>query len=302
MCIFQPMPPKRREPRVPTQVVRLEAFDVHGHHGKSAFDYTKFFRFIANIDPILRRETVAGRVIAVPIMNEEDGMFTFVAYEGQPGAPFLMFDLESDSEEVGSVPRGKLLASRTIGIINPTSRRAVVQFVFAGVRAPQISTLFEKLAQANGSDFVGSSLEFAIRPGETFRQELAALELIKSAELRLTKPNYEWTDYPDALSNLAGDSGSQSIEVSVSAPRNEGLSKSKGIVRVIRGLVSGENRSILKSASVKGIKQGEAVVTEVNLKRHNQAKTVAVPKSTDGLPSVPALVEESKTFLQDSGN
>ena len=121
------MPPKRREPKIPTQVVRLEAFDVHGHSASGPFDYLGFFRFIAAIPSVQRRDSVAGRVIAVPIMNEErDGLFTFVAYEGQPGAPFLMFDLESDSEEVGNVPRGKLLASRTVGVINPKTRRPVI--------------------------------------------------------------------------------------------------------------------------------------------------------------------------------
>jgi len=295
------MPRKRREPKPPTAVLRLEAFDMHGHLGNQPFDYTGFFRYLAGLDPKKRRERVAKRVIAVPKLDEKDELFRFVAYEGQPGSPYLMFDLDSDSEEVGSVPAGKLLATRTIGVLDPRSRRAVIQFVYSGVRAAQMGTLFEKLAQASASPFRGASFEFAQRAGDSFRKQVASLETIKSAEMQLTRPNYDWNDYTDALTDLAGKSGARNIDVAASAPRDESLAKNSGLVQIIRRLSSGEGTSILKKAVVKGVKEGEDTVTEVKLSRHIESKTVAVTKAADGAPNVDQVLNEATGFLRTSG-
>ncbi len=67
-----------------------------------------------------------------------------------------------------------MIATRTVGLIDPISRRAIVQYVHTGVRAAQISTLFEKLAHTRSETFKGVTLEFAPLPGPTFEKEIAS--------------------------------------------------------------------------------------------------------------------------------
>lgn len=292
------MPRKPKEPRPPTAIVRLEAFDMHGHFGGKPFDYQKFFQGLAQLNPKSRRDQVAKKIIAMPTLESDKGLFTFVAYEGQQGAPYLMFNLEDDKEELGRVPTGRVLATRTIGVIDPTRRLAVIQYVFGGVKASQIAILFEKLAETNNFGYRGAEFEFTIRAGESFRAQVAALDVVKFAELRVTRPNADWNDYDELLTDLGAESGASGIDISASAPREEGLSKTKGIVNLIKRLTSGAGTSIVQKAVLKGFRADDLAPSEVKLSRHSEAKTATVAKAPDGAPDTSGVQEQATEFLR----
>jgi hypothetical protein len=291
------MPPKVRSIVVPTKTIRLEAFDIHGHNGSQPFDYTDFFRFIARLDNERRREQVADRIIALPNFRESKGLFYFSAYAGSSESSFLVLDLREGSEEVRQLEAGKLLATRTVGVIDPIRRIAVVQYVHAGVRAQQIAALFEKLAHIESRDFKGATLEFALRVGEEFRKQVMALDRIKAVSMTLTRPNKDWTDYAQNLTDMASDSNAHNLSLTAAASRNNSLSKSRGAVRVLRELIAGTQRSILKSASVKGTNSDEE---SIELKLNKQIENKAVKVETEnGLPSPAAVSNAATDFLNN---
>jgi hypothetical protein len=193
-----------KAPAIPTKAVRLEAFDIQGHNGNAPLDYAAFFAFIAEQDSKSRRESVGDRFIAVPHFSRNDeGLYSFISYAGTTETSFLVLDLEEETEEVRHIERGKIIATRTVGVIDPSTRRAIVQCVHTGVRAPQIAALFQKLANSRSDGFKDATLEFAPLPGRTFRQELAAMERIQSASVTLTRPNFDWNDFSTAANSLA---------------------------------------------------------------------------------------------------
>lgn len=290
------MPSTTRASAHPTKAVRLEAFDIQGHNGSGPLDYASFFSFIAAQNPNLRRERIADRLIAVPSFVEIDGRYSFVAYAGSSETSFLVLDLASDTEEIRHIEDGKVIATRTVGTIDPLARRAVIQYVHTGVRAAQVAALFEKLAHTRSTEFEGATLEFAPRAGRTFKQQIVAMERIQSASVTLTRPNYDWTDYSNAINELAGDSEAHNIEVAASAPRNGTLSKSKGVVQVINKLVDG-TRSIIKSAVIKGLREGDSAPITLNLNKHIESRMAKVPLSSEGLPSTPDIVKAAIDFM-----
>lgn len=292
--------PKRAAKKIPTRAVRLEIFDIHGHNAKGALDYPTFFAELAGLASKQRRVQVANRVIAVPVLTQKDGIYTFNAYIGSPDTSFLVLDLNSDTEEVRQLSRGELLATRTVGTIDPVKRTAVIQYVHEGVRAAQIAVLFEKVAHLLLPAFALGTLEFTLRAGPAFRQQINALNRIHSATLTLTRPNLDWTDYSDVVNGIAGDSNARNIQVAASAPRDESLKKQTGLVRLIKELSKPNARSIMKSATVKGTSEATGQPVEVKLQKNIQSEQVRVPIER-GLPD-PVAVQNAATNVLGSLN
>jgi hypothetical protein len=291
-----------KTPATPNKAVRLEAFDIQGHNGAEPFDYVAFFDFIAQQDSKTRRETVADRFIAVPNFTKYEGQYAFVAYAGSTDRSFLVLDLEEETEEVRQIESGKVIATRTVGLIDPVARRVIVQYVHTGVRAAQIATLFEKLARIRSKEFEGATLEFAPTPGRTFRQELAAMKRIQSASVTLTRPNIDWNDFSNAANSLAEDTNAHNITVSAVAGRNQSLSKAKGLIHTITEVISQVEdgaKSILKAVVIKGMRDDESALTTLNLTKHIDARMVKVPLESDGLPNPGAVTEASLAFMND---
>jgi hypothetical protein len=191
-----------------------------------------------------------------------------------------------------------VIATRTVGLIDPVARRVIVQYVHTGVRAAQIATLFEKLARTRSESFEGATLEFA----PTFRQELAAMNRIQFASVTLTRPNIDWNDFSNAANSLAEDTNAHNITVTATAGRNQSLSKTKGLIQTITEVVSKVEdgaKSILKAVVIKGMRDDESALTTLNLTKHIDARIVKVPLESDGLPNPGAVTKASLAFMND---
>jgi hypothetical protein len=278
--------------------VRLEVFDIQGHNGSQPLDYPAFFRALSEIPARQRREQVADEIVAIPKFSESDGVFDFAAYVGSSNTAFLVLDLERDIEEVRHVSEGQVIATRTVGTIDPVRRIAIVQYVHRGVRAPQIAALLEKLAHSNLVQFQGVTLEFALRAGKRFREQLATLDRIQSASLTITRPNIDWTDFSDSMNDFAGNSNAHNLELSASAPRNESLRKTTGVIRLITELSKPNARSTMKAAKVKGTSAETGEPKEVNLNKSIEGRNVKV--TLDGaLPDPTAVTNAARATLED---
>jgi hypothetical protein len=281
--------------------VKLELFSVHGHEGDRPVDYLELFRAVARMGPRTRTETVADRVAAIPSFREEEGKFFFTAYTGSAEATFLVLDLEASTEEERSLETGKVVVRRTLGVIDPARREAVVQFVHHGLRSHQIAQLLERFArQADPAQFRDLALEFAPVPGASFLEELRGFSRIQSAMLRLARPNYDWEDYGQTLETLGQESGARNLEVAAVANRNGSLSKQNGLVGLMKDLVQ-RGRSIIKGASVTGSRGDHVALVTLNLTNHIEAINAEVPTGATGQPVEAQVRQIAAQFLGSRG-
>jgi hypothetical protein len=285
--------------RVPTRRIKLEVFNMHAHRGSNPVNYSDLLNDFSKLPAALRFERIADRIIVVQsFIRQENGSFFFRAYSGSPGSKFLLLEPEQFLESVASLQGGRFIAAKTLGVIEPDRREAIIQYVHGGVTAMQVSALIEKVLRAEYPDrWKDLTFEFAYIPGASFRDELARFERIQSASVKLTRPNPDWTDYSDKLLGLGDDSGARDISVSATAPRNGTLAREHGVIRIISGLMA-QAKSILKSASVTGVFGDDDELISINLKTHAEAKFVRLPADAS-IVNDADLTAELNRFLEE---
>lgn len=291
--------PRTREPRIPTKKVKLELFSIHGHVDNEPVDYVELFRFLSSLTPEQCTEAVGDRFARVLFTQAGDGIYYFAAYSGSSEATFLVLDLAASTEEERGLERGKVVVRKTLGLIDPRRREAVVQLVHNGVRAGQIAQLIERFAQRTDQErYRDLSVEFTPIPGESFLQELEQFQRIHATRIRLARPNYDWEEYGETLEALGQDSNAKNLEVAATANRNGSLSKDDGLVGLLKDLVQ-RGRSIIKGASVRGIMDGQPGPITLDLNRHIESRTANVPVSATGQPSEAEVRELARGLLTD---
>ncbi|MBN9658392.1 MAG: hypothetical protein J0H49_09445 [Acidobacteria bacterium] len=283
----------------PTKKVKLEAFAIHGHLGNVPVDYEALFSAIADMDPVERKDQVGDRVTVLPVFRREDDRYYFAAHVGTADASFLLLDLRAGTEEERALEPGKIVTRKTLGLVDPRKRVAVVQFVQQGARAGQIAMLLEKLARRiNPVEYAELSLEFTPVPAEEFLEALAEFDTIKSASMRFARPNYDWEDYGATFQTLGQESGASALEVQASARRNGSLNKDGGIIGLLRDVVR-KGRSMLKTATVTGNTASAAGLVTLRLDKHIETKQAEVPSTSSGQPAEAEVHKLAKQFLEE---
>lgn len=285
--------------KVPLKRVKVEMFSIHGHTAQGAVDYGALFAFLGQLPRRSLTIPVLDRFMAVVPLAREGSLFSFAAYSGFTDTNFLVFDLDSTTEEVRGLEPGKAVAQKTLCVIDVDRREAAIQFVYHGPRAGQIALLFEQVARAQAPEmFPQLSLEFAPVPGGEFVEQIQKFTRIQSAHLKLTRPNYDWEDYGNALTTLGQESGARNLEVIATANRNGTLRKNEGVVGLIQDLV-GRSRSIVKAASVIGSREADGGLISLNLERHIESIKVDIPVGENKQPKQGELQQAMTNILSE---
>jgi hypothetical protein len=289
--------PKIQNP--PVKRVKLEAFSIHGHVGDLPADYAALFKVISEMEPARRKEQVGDRVTAIPEFRSEDGRYFFAAHVGTADASFSLLDLNAATVEERPLEPGKIVTRKTLGIIDPAKRVAVVQFVQNGARAGQIALLIEKLArQISPEQFAELSLEFTPVLAEEFLKALDEFNTIKSASVRFARPNYDWEEYGETFQALGKDSRANTLEVAANARRNDSLSKNEGIIGLLKDTVQ-KGRSMIKAATVVGSTSEAAGPVKLKLDKHIETKQIEVPTTDSGQPDESETHKYAAQFLDE---
>jgi hypothetical protein len=291
--------PRLQKPKIPTKKVKVELYSIHGHIADQPVDYVKLISFVSSLDANARTEIFGERFTRIHLAPDEGERFFFAAYTGSSDATFLVLDLEASTEEERGLETGKVIVRKTLGLIDPERREAVVQLVHNGIRASQIAPFIERIARrASPQLYDRLSLELAPIAGASFLEELEEFEKIQAARMRLSRPNYDWEEYGETLEALGQDSGAKNLEVAAVANRNGTLNKDSGIIGLLKDLIR-RSRSIIKSASVRGLLADQSGLITLNLDRHIEARTVEVPVSSTGQPLQAAIRDLSVQFIND---
>lgn len=113
---------------------------------------------------------------------------------------------------------------------------------------------------------------------------LAALDRfgrIRLANMKVARPNFDWTDNYEGLNQVGADSNGRTVDLSVIAHRNDSLAKDRGIVQYIRDMIANKVTS-LKGASVEGVRQGEQADTRISLANYVVHQKTSVKVDVNG--------------------
>lgn len=94
-----------------------------------------------------------------------------------------------------------------------------------------IDKFYDSELETTDRDPITVSLE--AEPGAEFIERLKNLDKIKSATVRVVRPNPGWKDLDSELSEMANDSDAHKAEITMGARRNESLDTRKGILKWI---------------------------------------------------------------------
>jgi hypothetical protein len=256
-------------------------FSIHAHLGESPVNYTDLFAAFAAVPPAERQETIGGRLLAIPKFEAHSGKYVFVAYSGHTDQSLLLFDAQTQQEDVQLLTDGQVVAKKTHGVIDPSRRETIVEYSRFGAKADQIAELVEKVVRRQ-AEYARLELLFNMTPAAAFVAAIDSFQRIQSARLKLARPNFDWTDFSTGLTTLADESGAGTIQLDAAARRTQSLSKDYGIVKVIKALVGGP-LSIFRGAWITGERSDGSGLTTLNLNRFIESKRVSFETSQDGL-------------------
>jgi hypothetical protein len=244
-------------------------FSIHAHLGESPVNYTDLFAAFAAVPPAERQETIGGRLLAIPKFEAHSGKYVFVAYSGHTDQSLLLFDAQTQQEDVQLLTDGQVVAKKTHGVIDPSRRETIVEYSRFGAKADQIAELVEKVVRRQ-AEYARLELLFNMTPAAAFVAAIDSFQRIQSARLKLARPT------------LADESGAGTIQLDAAARRTQSLSKDYGIVKVIKALVGGP-LSIFRGAWITGERSDGSGLTTLNLNRFIESKRVSFETSQDGL-------------------
>ena len=276
----------------------LNAYFLHGHVGTAPVeDYAKLFKVLDGIDPKERIRINEGRVLAVRQTYVSKTKFAFDVSEGDLGISPIIFNTLSQEERIEQLEKGEVIVTKTHGAVDFSTRNVVIEYNHRGAKADDIFDYFTELLLKHTA-LAELNLELVPVPGTGFIEAVESLKRIRAAEVRIVKPNIDWTDAEDALTDLAGDSGAQNIDLQLSAPRNGSLERDSGIIKTLKETAQ-KGLKIFKKAVIRGNMNDAKVEEAVSLEHYQDNRKKRYRKSSDGHIDSGQIQAEITSYIGD---
>lgn len=287
-----------------TRTVRLYA--MHARADGKLLDYSKFFENLSQLnatDSIV--ELTQELTMAVDASSLVESTFSARIILGKPGDVPLYFDYRTGNTESGVTPEGKWLAQVSRIVVDSSQTRLVaLESNNAGVSATRLSRYFEKIA-IDKSWATRINFELTPVPSQSLLDDIDSLVRIREAAAVVSRPNFDWSDFGDDLSQLASESGGQEAQASVKAARGESLKKDEGIVETIKNSLQAVTPHV-KSFKIWGKKQGSEKEEIISSEMHQERRHVTIPPDSDPstmdnliISSATALIDETRSRMDD---
>lgn len=260
---------------------RLDVYTLHAHVDREPPDYVDLFRRLADLPAESRSIVDSDRLVALPHFDVEDDVASIIAVEGPVGVTPLIYNLERQTERAQPLQPGDVVVNRTHARINLESRRVLVEYNQRGAKAADIAATLQRSGRRIDAF---KKLQLSLVPviGEDFAEALDGFERIRTARVRLSRPNFDWDDWVDPLTDAAGDSDAAAANVEFSAPRNGSLSKTAGIVRFLKRATGRAGPSPIESASVSGRRAEDDADVTISSRGFVVQRRVTIPRAPDG--------------------
>lgn len=284
-----------------TRVIKLHA--MHMRSSGEPIVYRDFFEYLTHLPSSSTIVSVSPDLnFAIERCQISGDTFTATIIAGSPDEVPLYFDYTTGLVEEGATPEGKWLAkvTRILVVTDPDARSIAIESSRTGVTSARLEKYFRRLAAESGwSDDL--LVDLPPIPSPSLAEEIEKFTRIREAAAIITRPNYDWSDMKNKLSNLADESNGHSAEAVVKAERKGSLSKARGIVGLIRDSLRESNPSI-RSFRLTGNQEGSKKEITVSSEKH-QARAFYDSNTSDSPSEVDAkmftaarrLVEERPT-------
>lgn len=281
---------------------KLEVFALHCHlENNKTPNYRDFFQRISQARGRTRQVQYPEKLIALPVMRlQGSNIVELIAYEGPLGVSPLIFNASTEQERIARLEASAVVATRTHAVIDIHRREAVVEYNQRGAKARDIADVLETAARTLK---LGAQPAVELSPvaDESFLKAIDRFGVIKVADLRVARPNMDWTDNYNHLTSVADESNARTIDISVSAHRNDSLARDGGVMHFIRQMVAAP-QSALKGARVVGIRTGEEAQTTVSLGNYVQHQKVHVRVDENGHIVTEDILAKMNAFLRARRN
>lgn len=284
---------------MPSRTIKL--FAIHGRANGNNLNYREFFDWIADLPVDASRVAVFDDLVFVlERVHEERKRFALEFISGDPSEHPLTFNETTGQIDRGEVESDTWPARQTRVVVDATKRVMALESRHTGVSAKNLEIYFERLARSGGfaQDLM---IQFAPIQTESFEQELKKYGRIREATIVIRRPNYDWDDARDPLTDLAGESNGARAEVTIAAGRGGALSTDDGIVEVIRRHARRALTSVVR-ANIKGFKFGEDAETTLSTEQHQVKRGVRLPKRSTPEQVSEQVVDGAIDLIEESGS
>jgi hypothetical protein len=243
-----------------------------------------------------RLEVNQGLVLAIAAASRHDsGVWHFRFISGDPTEIPLVY-VEATGETVAEEPvDGRWRATPTRVSIDPTRRLLAVELRRAGVGATNLERYMTRLAKREGFH-ERLSLEMNPLPSPSFEDEIDDLARIREASIIVRRPNTDWDDADDILSDLADASAAHKASVTVNAARGESLSASRGVMSLVREHLRRPLTNV-SNVRVTGTPTGSSRERTVSLEKHQFQGQADVPPQASLREEDSSLFDAQKELL-----
>jgi hypothetical protein len=275
---------------------KLEVFVVQGHLPDEAVDYKSVFQYLETLPATQRSSRLGGKLVALRNFELKGNRVRIVAYEGPIGQNPLIYNDATAEERVEQLRHDEVIATKTHALLDLPSRTMVVEYNQRGAKAREIIGLCRELARRRWD-----ALDLSLVPvvEASFVEALDRFRIIKTASVRIARPNQDWTnDLDNLMAQMAADSNARSSEVTLSAPRNGSLSRIRGLIAYLKEMVLGQAVSV-QAAKITGIREGESENTSISLNNYVQKQVVNIPRDVTGHADEEAVEVKIAEFLSN---
>lgn len=261
-------------------------------------DYDAIFTRLRAVDRKDRLAELGHRRIFISDLtrNESGVVIRFLSI--QPDTDFTTFDEVDFSTSDQSLPRNKRFAVASHAYFVFGTRRLIFEYVRSGPKAEEALAAIQSVMRGQVKGYRQFRLSATPVIEERFIQDVNRFERIRVVSIDVSEPNAAWTDWDDPLHDLGEESGAGRVTLEATAARGDGLSKTKGIVQVLKQALRAPN-SHLKRASVEGKMPEEAGPRTIRTDRMHEFDTRQVSVDSGGSADILSVSAAFQGLAQD---
>jgi hypothetical protein len=288
-------------PQMPKRTLRFLQYSIHAHLESGNPDYLVLFRGLTGLQGKHRkhgkRVTAIGTAMLTKGATDQDRLLLII-YTGDDDQNVLFFDLNAQTEFNASTEPGRFVARKTHVLIDPTQRTLLIESGRGHPSADDLAQFIEEEAQSLAG-FEALELSFAPVPTLAFSEKITGMQRIQSATVSLARPNVDWSDRHDQLTQYAAESNAKVIDTTVRAGRNESLSKDSGLISNLKHWLTDTLPSVV-NAKIRGSADDQSPLTELKLSDFVETVTLTVDVSTETKQPSDQVIQESLNGYLDS--
>jgi len=152
----------------------------------------------------------------------------------------------------------------------------------------------ELLAEVQADADVPLTVTLELEADKSFMKQVAQMERIIAASVRIVRPNPGWKDYEDLLSKEAQASDAKHADIGMHARRNASLKKDDGIVQAMKDL---DQKNKLGRAVVEGEVDGER--RTISTEKYGKSQYMNLPADADGNVASNAALDKFREYLDE---